>query len=120
MAPVTRLAQAELALHALVWTPQPTRNGAADGRHPVDVKGPLEEFAGAVGETATGLAQALRSLSRPGPMPALRPLHSHLREEVGSHDVALITATDGIVDALDTIHAVLEDRLPAGGQPAGH
>ncbi|MGZ4231879.1 MAG: FUSC family protein [Solirubrobacteraceae bacterium] len=116
MAPVTRLAQAELALHALVWTPHPSGNGGG----PPDVRRPLNEFAGAVGEMATGLAEALRSLSRPGPIPALRPLHSNLREEVGSRDVGLITATDGIVDALDTIHAVLEDRLPAGGQPAAH
>jgi uncharacterized membrane protein YccC len=120
MAPMTRLAQAELALHALVWTPQPAGNGSAERRDPEDLRHPLDEFAGAVGETATGLAQALRSLSRPGPIPALRPLHSHLQDEVGSRDVGLITATDGIVDALNTIHAVLEDRLPAGDRPGGH
>ena len=69
MAPVTRLAQAELALHALVWTPDPSHNGAANDRDGADVSRLLDEFAGAVGETATGLAAALRTLRRPGAIP---------------------------------------------------
>jgi uncharacterized membrane protein YccC len=113
MAPVTRLAQAELALHALVWTPDPSGNGAADGRDRADVRHLLDEFAQAVGETATGLAAALRTLHKPGPIPALRPLHAHLQDELGATGVGLVTATDGIVDALNTIHAILEERLPA-------
>ena len=52
----------------------------------------------------------------PGPIPALRPLHAHLQDELGDGGVWLVTATDGIVDALDTIHAVLEERLPPGGR----
>jgi uncharacterized membrane protein YccC len=115
MAPVTRLAQAELALHALVWTPDPSHNGAGNDLDQTDVSHLLDEFAGAVGETATGLAAALRTLRRPGPIPALRPLYTQLHDELADNRVALITATDGIVDALDTIHAVLEERLPAGG-----
>jgi hypothetical protein len=115
MAPVTRLAQAELALHALVWTPDPSHNGAANDRDGADVSRLLDEFAGAVGETATGLAAAL--LRRPGAIPALRPLHAHLQDELADGQVGLITATDGIVDALNTIHAVLEERLPASDQP---
>jgi uncharacterized membrane protein YccC len=116
MAPVTRLAQAELALHALVWTPDPSGNGAADGRDRADVRRLLDEFARAVGETATGLAAALRELRRPGPIPALRPLHAHLQDELGASGVGLVTATDGIVDALNTIHAVLEERLMTDDQ----
>jgi hypothetical protein len=100
-------------LHALVWTPHPDRNGAGDGRGRAAVRRPLDEFARATGQTATGLAQALRTLRKPGPIPALRPLHAHLQDELGAGEVGLITATDGIVDALDTIHAVLEERLPA-------
>jgi uncharacterized membrane protein YccC len=115
MAPVTRLAQAELALHALVWTPDPSHNGAAGDREQADVSDLLDEFAGAVGDSATGLAAALRTLRRPGPIPALRPLHAQLHDELADGRVALLTATDGIVDALDTIHAVLEERLPGGG-----
>ncbi|MGZ4322936.1 MAG: FUSC family protein [Solirubrobacteraceae bacterium] len=116
MAPVTRLAQAELALHALVWTPDPSGNGAADARDRADVRRLLDEFARVVGETATGLAAALRELRRPGPIPALRPLHAHLHDELGASGVGLVTATDGIVDALNTIHSVLEERLPTDDQ----
>ncbi|HEX4670944.1 MAG TPA: FUSC family protein [Solirubrobacteraceae bacterium] len=119
MAPVTRLAQAELALHALVWTPHPDRNAAGDGRDRAAVRRPLDEFARAAGETATGLAEALRTLRKPGPIPALRPLHAHLQDELGARDVGLLAATDGIVDALDTIHAVLEERLPADDHGPG-
>ena len=124
MAPVTRLAQAELALHALVWTPDPPHNadaphnGATDNRDRADVGLLLDEFAGAVGETATGLAAALRTLRRPGPIPALRPLHAQLQQDLADGRVGLLTATDGIVDALDTIHAVLEERLPARDEAA--
>jgi hypothetical protein len=117
MAPVTRLAQAELALHALVWTPDPSHNGAADDPDGANVSRLLDEFAGAVGETASGLAAALRTLRRPGAIPALRPLHAHLQDGLADGQVGLITATDGIVDALNTIHAVLEERLPAPDQP---
>ena len=117
MAPVTRLAQAELALHAIVWTPDRSHNGADDNRDGADVSRLLDEFAGAVGETASGLAAALRTLRRPGAIPALRPLHAHLQDELAAGQVGLITATDGIVDALNTIHAVLEERLPARHQP---
>ena len=117
MAPVTRLAQAELALHALVWTPHSYGNGA-DGRDHADVKRLLDEFARAVGETGTRLADALRKLHQPGPIPALRPLHAHLHDQLGGDGVGLITATDGVVDALDTIHAVLEERLPPDEQGA--
>jgi uncharacterized membrane protein YccC len=116
MAPVTRLAQAELALHALVWTPDPSHNGAAHDCEGADVSRLLDEFAGAVGETASGLAAALRTLRRPGAIPALRPLHAHLQDELAAGQVGLITATDGIVDALNTIHAVLEERLPGRDQ----
>jgi hypothetical protein len=119
MAPITRLAQAELALHALVWTPQPFRNGAGDGRDREAARRALDEFARAAGESATGLAEALRRLRKPGPIPALRPLHAHLQDELGAGEVGLITATDGIVDALDTIHAVLEERLPGDGPRRG-
>ena len=118
MAPVTRLAQAELALHALVWTPHPSGNGAANAPDYTDLGPPLDEFTRAVGETATGLAQALRQLHKPGPIPALRPLHARMQEEAGARQVGLITATDGIVDALNTIHGVLEERLPADGERA--
>jgi uncharacterized membrane protein YccC len=119
IAPVTRLAQAELALHALVWTPDPSRDGDGDGRVRPDVGHPLDEFARAVGETASGLAAGLRSLHKPGPIPALRPLHAHLQDEVGDDAVGLIAATDGIVDALNTIHAILEERLPPDGRTTG-
>jgi uncharacterized membrane protein YccC len=119
MAPVTRLAQAELALHALVWTPDPSRDDAANGGDRAGVGSMLDEFADAVGETATGLAGAMRQLRKPGPIPALRPLHANLQDQLGDGGVGLIAATDGIVDALDTIHAVLEERLPADDSRTG-
>jgi len=96
-----------------VWTHDPPHNAGTDGPDRAGVSRMLDKFAGAVGETATGLAAALRTLRRPGPIPALRPLHAQLRDDLADARVGLLTATDGIVDALNTIHAVLEERLPA-------
>ena len=118
MAPVTRLAQAELALHALCLDPRPDPTTA-----PPTIATARTSVACSTSSPAPsarpprGLAAALRTLRRPGPIPALRPLHAHLQDELADGRVGLITATDGIVDALDTIHAVLEERLPARDQP---
>jgi uncharacterized membrane protein YccC len=108
MAPVTRLAHAELALHALVWVPR------VPAEEPNGDVGPdrLIDLADAVDRAASGLAASMRALREPSPIPALRPIHAGLQDDHGGVDASLVAATDGLVDAVDTIYAVLLERLP--------
>jgi hypothetical protein len=56
------------------------------------------------------LSRALRTLHRPPPIQALRQMESALREPPRL-DASLRTATDGLVDAVDTIDATLRGRV---------
>ena len=53
------------------------------------------------------LAFALSTGQPPAPMPALRPLQAALRGEPDLGDAALVGITDGLVDAVDTVDALL-------------
>jgi len=109
-AAVARLAHAELALHALLQV-QLSRQA------PRKVVGQrLETLAAALGTTMTELERALRALQPPPWTPALRPLQAELRDEA-SIDPALVGATDSLVDAIDSIEAILRQRIVPPGRP---
>ncbi len=92
-AAVARLAHAELALHALILSPE----------RPVIATG---DFSAALAAALGGLASALRTLRPPQAIPALRPV------EPTSRGTPLAAITDGLVEATDTLASILRAHLP--------
>ena len=107
LAAVTRLAHAELALHALVL------QGEEEGRLdvPSEAATPLEALGTAYPLAMQRLAVAFRSLQPPEPIPPLRPIQTALRDEPAARESAVARITDRLVDAVDTLDTVLRDRL---------
>jgi len=95
-AAVARLAHAELALHALILSPE----------RPVIATG---DFSAALASALGGLALALRTQRPPQAIPALHPL------EPASHGTPLAAITDGLVEATDTLDSLLRTHLPPIG-----
>jgi hypothetical protein len=108
IAAVARLARAELALHALALSPQrPVR--APDPMDSATAR--LDDLNAAVVTAMSRIAFALRNLQPPQPIPALRPIHAALRAATPSRDAALVTVTDQLVDAINTLDAIARTRL---------
>ena len=91
-AAVARLAHAELALHALILSPE----------RPVIATG---DFSAALASALGSLASALRTLRPPQAIPALRPV------QPASRGTPLAAITDGLVEATDTLDSVLRTHL---------
>jgi uncharacterized membrane protein YccC len=116
IAAVARLAQAELALHALVLS----RRGTADPSGALgELAAPLDAFAVALGTAMNHLASSLLRLQQPEPIPALRPIQSALRADPQLQDCAVVGITDRLVDAVNTLDSILRGRLPSAGPEAG-
>jgi hypothetical protein len=110
-----RLAVAALALHALAFPP----------RRPVERTDPSEQVVKRLDALGTGidtamsrLASAFRSLAKPQPIPALRPIHDELRREPAISDSAIVLLTDRLVDAVNTVDEILREKFPARKFPA--
>jgi uncharacterized membrane protein YccC len=113
----TRQRHAELRRAELRAEP---KQPAAEHRGPDPVQPQLDKFADLVRQAGAQLAESLRRLGPPGPLPPLRELQSELPADDGD-SVALFTATDGLVDALNTTAATLRRHLappPADPPPA--
>jgi len=95
-AAVARLAQAELALHALILSPE----------RPVIATGDLSA---ALSSALARLASALRTMHPPEAIPVLNPL------EPASPGTPLAAITDGLVEATDMLDSVLRTHLPPTG-----
>jgi hypothetical protein len=108
IAAVRRLAHAELAHHALVTA---RRDLAAPHAAVTQRRDGLPT---AFGTTMSRVAVSLRTLQPPAAIPALRPPHAGLRDE-RQLDATLLGVTDGLVDALDTIDAVLREHFGSPG-----
>ncbi len=108
-AALARFALASLSLHAFVLS-QPTRADPPDESN--DGAPRVDALAAALGTTMSRLAVALRTMQAPLPVPALRPIQAALGTEAPSLDSVLIEVTDRLVDAADTVDAILRDRLP--------
>ena len=93
IATVARLAHAALALHALVLT---EHSQSPD----------VHDFSDALDEALGGLAVAMRTLRAPPPIPALRAVETPLR------GTAFGDIADRLVDAVNTLDAVLREHLP--------
>jgi len=110
MAAVARLAHAALALHALALSQQgPTgrQDGYGDIAPRVNALG--EALCAAMGH----LASALRTLRVPQPIPSLRPIQATLRDDPALRGAAFVGITDRLVDAVNTLDAILRDGLSA-------
>jgi uncharacterized membrane protein YccC len=104
---VSRLGQAELALHALL------ASSPHDGPTAIDcAEQPADRLAETMAEAMTAFATSLRTLQRPPQLPALGATADGRRPPPpGLHCGALIAA-------VDDIGAVLWDGLPSRGRPA--
>jgi uncharacterized membrane protein YccC len=110
IAAVRRLAHAELALHVLA----PLHHVPAGGAHEVvtsDRAVPLDQLASALIATISTLAGSLRTMQPTAAGPDLRELQLAVAGQSTSADRALAAATDGLVDAVDTLDALLRDHL---------
>ncbi|MBV9634212.1 MAG: FUSC family protein [Methylobacteriaceae bacterium] len=116
IAAVTRLALAELALHAYVLAPGAT----TQMNEPEATAQAIRNLAAAVETAMSRLALALRQLARPQRIPALRPIQAELRADPALTDAGVVDLTDRMVDAVDTIDAILRDRLPTGPDHCGN
>jgi hypothetical protein len=92
-AAVARLAHAELALHALILSPERTVIATGD-------------FSAALASALRSLASALRTLRPPQAIPALRPV------QAASRGTPFAAIADGFVEATDTLDSVLRTHLP--------
>jgi hypothetical protein len=104
IAALRRLGHAELSLHAFIAA----RRGS-------DVVGEgaarrLEALATALDAAMNELARSFRTLEPPGPIPALRPFQAGIRDARAS-EPALVGITDGVVDATNTIDAILRGHF---------
>jgi len=109
IAAVARLALAELALHALaVSRERPRVRMDATG----NIAKRVDVFRAAIDMTMGQLADALRRRQRPPPIPALRPLQVALRGEATTEAMPLVEITDRLVDAANTLDAILREHLP--------
>jgi uncharacterized membrane protein YccC len=107
-----RLALATLALEAAVDAHHAGRDPAVV--RPDAFQAQLEHFADMVRQAAAQLAAGLRRMRPPGPLPPLREVQSRLPRDQADAG-ALLVATDGLVDALNTTADIMRRYLsPAG------
>jgi len=108
IAAVSRLAHAELALHALALSePAATASRSAGG-----ITGALvDEVGSALGSALGGAADAMRSLRTPDPLPAARPIHSRLVVDAALRDGPLVPLLDRVMDATHTIDGIVRERF---------
>ncbi|MDX6295449.1 MAG: hypothetical protein QOH50_4524 [Kribbellaceae bacterium] len=112
VAVVTRLAHTELSLHALV-PPQATATGPEEGGAGDTYAHMLDALATAFSSTMISLAEAVRTLQPPGPVPPLRQVQCALRDQSSVLDPRLLQITDNLVDAAHTLEDVLRRHLAA-------
>jgi len=115
IATVARLAHAELALHALALsTHRPASRAAASDE--IDER--IDALGTALRTALGGLAAAVANLQQPQPFAALRPIYSALAAQPALRDSPLLGIADRLVDTVNTLDAVLRERLPQPVQSA--
>jgi hypothetical protein len=107
IAAVRRLAHAELAQHALVVA------RGSNGQPTEIVSARLDALAAAVDATLRALTRSLMVVSAPAPNLALRALQTAVRD-TPAIDAGLVDITDGLVDATNTLDAIVRRAFVAG------
>ncbi|MET8950986.1 FUSC family protein [Streptomyces sp. NPDC004393] len=105
VAVVTRLAQAELALHALVLR-HPAAGQEEQPQDP-DGRGSLDDLAVALRTTLERLAESLLTLEAPGGLPPLHRIQAPLRNQSQPAGQRTALVVDGLVDATDALTDVV-------------
>ena len=114
IAAVSRLAQAELALHALALQ---TESRSRQRATPHSVVAAIDSLATAFETAMRCLALALRNGDPPPTMPTFRAIHAQLRNAMPAASDTVVGLTDRLVDAVDTVDAILRSRFPARTDP---
>jgi uncharacterized membrane protein YccC len=110
IAAVRRLTQAELAIHVLAPA-QRAPAGDVQDIVPRDRALLLDRLASAITSTTSALARSLRAMEPTAAVPDIRRFQVELSSQASPADRALAGATDGLVDAVDTLNAILRDHL---------
>jgi uncharacterized membrane protein YccC len=110
IAAVRRLTQAELAIHVLAPA-QRAPAGDVQDIVPSDRALVLDRLASAITSTTSALARSLRAMEPTAAVPDIRRFQVELSSQATPADSALAGATDGLVDAVDTLNAILRDHL---------
>jgi len=111
IATVARLAHAELALHALALSPHRPANRTVAS---AEIGERIDALGSALQTALSSFAVALENLHRPQAIPALRPIHSVLAAEPALRESPLPGIIDRLVDTINSLDAILRERLPAG------
>jgi uncharacterized membrane protein YccC len=106
IATVSRLALAELALHALVLA----HHGTAGTRTPFAAQ--LDELSAALALAMNRTAAGLRAFREPEPLPPLRPIYTALKDALPG-DAPLTVLVDRLIDASNTLDAAVREALRA-------
>jgi hypothetical protein len=114
---VRRLAHAELALHALTVSQEELGRRSHDVLTGDDADA-LEALGASLATTMSALAVSLRTLQPPASSPAGRPVQAALRSRRGVNGT-LLAATDGMVDAVGRLDALVRDGLVSPGPAPG-
>ena len=107
IAAISRFAHAELALHALILSERPPAAAPNAGESAACV----DDLATGLGTAMSLIAAGLRTLRPPEPIPALRPIYSRLCGEPALRDSPLLPIVDRLVDATNTLDAMMRERL---------
>jgi len=106
IAAIARLAQAELAIHALVLS----RDRVAAGAHvPGECAEKVDALKDAFRAAMAGVALAVRNAQPPEALPALRPIYDALARDDVLCESALLPILDRLVDATNTLGAIVRD-----------
>jgi len=110
VATVRRLTQAELAAHTLI-TLQHVPEGLEDEIVPRDCSLLLDRLASMVATAMSAIAGSLRSMEPTAAVVDLRQTQAQLASRAAAAAPALASATDGLVDAVDTLESILRDYV---------
>ena len=102
-----RFAHAALALHALTLAEH--RPAAVPNAGESSAR--VDDVAAGLGTAMSRIAVGLQTLHAPEPIPSLRPIYSRLSGEPALRDSALVPIVDRLVDATNTLDAVMRERL---------
>jgi uncharacterized membrane protein YccC len=107
MATASRLAHAELALHALAMS----GDWAGSSSNTADITEQLDALRAGLDLAMSRIAAALRSPREQDPIPRMRPIYAAL---LPAGDAALAVMVDRLIDATDTLDEIVHERVHAG------
>ncbi|HEX3492778.1 MAG TPA: FUSC family protein [Streptosporangiaceae bacterium] len=82
-------------------------------RRPDPLQEQLDRLGGMIRQAGAQLAESLRRMGPPGPLPPMREVQARLPRD-DDDAIGLFAATDALVDSLNTIRDILRQNLTAG------